>query len=214
MARRKKGRTTSKAGIQLGPFAPWMKQYALWLAGQPEAELAAVAGSGDRRKRYPTTAERLLKINKLVNRSMNKESLKLLERRDDVVKYFNELRENAAKHARELALEQMPDAFEARRLGLKKAVDKQINPETGEGECGADADLRAIHNLTAPFMDLALPKKDAQAPPPQRFTINLFGVPEEQKKLILKSLIEDEPDVIEYEVIPNERQLGSGETDD
>ena len=197
-------RTTTPSGIErVAEMQPWMERYALWLASEPEAELARPKGEGGKRGHAVPVAERIIKARAFSGRPMDKDKIRLLEQRPDVREFFEKVRTDAQFHAKELATRLIAQKFEARELGLQKALDKQIDPVTGKAFAGPEADVKAIEHYTRPAWELAFPKKANEgAVPPPRIIINLAGMSDERKKLWLSGITEpEEPDDVEWEII-------------
>lgn len=213
MTKKRSRRTTLPGWIERGKLAPWMNAYALWLAKQPQAELSRLKGEGGSRCHQPTSVERIAAASKFAARRIDREKITLLERRDDFRTYFEQLRADHQFFAQEQMRDDITENIDARRHGLRKAADRKED-DKGVVTFGDDVDHRAIERYTNWVPQIAFPKKIEKAPAPQRFTINLFGMPAEQKKLLLKAVTEEEPEALEYEIIPNDKILTDGRDDD
>lgn len=190
--------------VEKGPLAPWMVAYAKWLAGEPGAELSEGREVGYR-GRYPTGDERARRCTEFSGRLVHRQFIPLVERRPDFKEYFGKLRSDTQFHAKELARDTIALNFRARQKGLEKALGKKVGEDGTVTYDDNAVDHREIERYTRPFLDHAFPKKEEHAPAVQKFTINLFGASEDQKRLLLKAVTPEEPDEIEYEIIPNEK---------
>jgi hypothetical protein len=178
--------------------------YARWLAAIPGAELSKPAGNGPRGSYKPSNAERVAAATKFAHRRVDHERVTLLERRGEFRDYHAKLLADAAFHAKELANQDIVENFEIRRAGLRKAAGRKVR-EDGSVVYEVE-DAKAIEHYTRPFLELAFPKKKDGDAPVAKYTINLFGVPAEHKRLLLSGVTEpEELDEVEYEVIESEK---------
>lgn len=193
-----------KRWFESGPLPRWMRLYALWLTDQG-GELTGTRA--EYRGRYPTGEERAAKATGLCGRPIRRQSIPVMEKREDFREYFDRLQTDSRFLAQELARQQVTKNFKAREKALQKALDEQP-----DGTVGENADVRAVESFTRPYLEHAMPKqkleKEEQAP---RIVINLVGASPEQKRLIAMTQEEMEADVIDYEIIENDKLLTDGE---
>jgi hypothetical protein len=182
-------------------MAPWMRLYVQWLVSQPGAELTK--GAGSYRSRYPTAVERAARASFFAKRPVQDDLVRLLERRKDIRDYFDKVGSDVDYHTKELAKQEVAENFEIRRAGLHKAAGRVEK----DGVVSYDVvDLKAIEHYTRPFVERGIGKKVDHDAPVAKYTINLFGVPAEQKRLLLSGVTEpEELDEVEYEVIESEK---------
>lgn len=183
--------------VESGPLAPWMVRYCQWLATYPGAELTG--GKDDYRSRYPTGEERAAAASKFSGRMVQRQLISLLEKRSDVREYFAKLLADATFHAKERAKTDLGRNLDLREKGLDMAMEAK--------------DHRAIETYTRPYVEAGIGKKVDHGEQAQRVVINLIGMPQEQKKLLLSGVTEpEELDEIEWEVV--EREKKAEEDDD
>lgn len=205
-------KTTSKHWIERGPLAPWMHAYLQWLAGHPEATLSRAMINGERvGRRFPSTIERSVMVNKLARRKIPVTSIQVLERRPDSVAYFEKLRSDAQFLAKEIARKSIAKNLEVRDLALDRASGKIEMPD-GSVTYGT-MDIKAIETFTRPFVDMAFPKKAEAETVSPRITINIGAGSPETKALLARVLGEEDIPEIEYEIIPPKRIEGDSEDD-
>lgn len=221
--------TTSKAWIQKGPIAPWMREYIQWLANHPSAVLSQPRPKGTPpvRRGPPTVSERTAAASKFARRKITTRMITDLEQRRDIVEYFDKLRADAQFLAREMMQRDLAENIEARREGLRqargfvKAEVEHTDPETGEKTIEVKemfsafaVDHRAIKGYTDWVPEVAFPKKtdDKQAAP--RITINI-GPGNSETKALLGKVLSEEEDIqdVEFEVI-EPKQLEAGDEPD
>lgn len=183
-----------------------MKQYGRWLAGEPGAEPSGLHEGY--RARHPVGEVRASKASFFAHRTVQRELVRRLEQRPDFQDYFRRLREDTAYQAKEFARDQLVENFEARQAGLRKAagwteVDGKVTYNV--------VDAKAVEHYTRPYLEHGFPKKSQDAPPPQKFVINLFGASPEQKAMVLKAMAGEVEEPIEYELLPNPKLLEAGD---
>lgn len=210
--KRKKPRvTTSLHWIERAEsLAPWMVKYALWLAQHPEAVLsrARKPGEGQWARPRPYTTERLAHANRFACRKLAPKMIQALERRPDFIALFEKCRSDAQFMARQLGQQQIIQNFEAREAGLKAA----LGPKDESGEYKA-VDHKSVEHYTRPFVDLAFPKKVDGVEQAPKIVINITGG-SSHPLLVGGNPEEDDIPDVEYEVIPDQKQLTEGENDD
>jgi hypothetical protein len=192
----------AKRWVETGPLMPWMRAYARWLAGHPTAEMSGTRE--DHRSRYPTLPVRAARASEYAGRPVQTQLVTLLEKRKDLREYFEKVRDDVDYHTRELAKQEVGENFEIRRAGLHAAAGRKVL-EDGTVVYEVE-DLKAIEHYTRPYVERGIGKKVERDVPVARYTINLFGVPPEQKRLLLSGVTEpEEPDEVDYEVIETEK---------
>jgi hypothetical protein len=170
--------------------------YAQWLTGQG-GELSG--SKGEYRGRYPVATERARVASELAGRPVQVQLVALLEKRADFREYYGRLQGDPQFLAKELAGQRVTKNFEARDKALEGALVKE--------------DFRAVETITRPYIEHGMPKKVESDRSPARVVINLIGASEEQKKLVLSALTEEEPEAIDYEIIENQKLLTDGDDD-
>lgn len=220
--------TTGKQWIQKGPIVPWMREYIQWLAQHPSAVLCRprVEGEPPLRRGPPTTAERTAKAGLCARRKITGRMLQDLEKRKDIIEYFEKLRSDAQFMAREMMQRDLAENIEARREGLRQArgyvkVEREIEVNDREKVKVVEevfkpdaVDHRAIKGYTDWVPEVAFPKKTDQAPAAPRITINI-GPGNPETKALLGRVLGDEEEIpdVEYEVI-EPKQLTDGEDEE
>ena len=196
--------------IEQGPLTPWMYAYAQWLVGE-NGELSAEKGSY--RARHPTGEVRSVKASSLAGRKVPRQHVARLEKRQDFRAYFQKLQQDAAFLAKELARQQIAANLEARAVALERASGRLKMPDGTVKYL--EMDIGEVRQLTAPFVELAFPKKEQAAEQRQVIVLQIGG---EARKLIEEAVagaIEGPREAVEgedYEVIER-KQLTDGEED-
>jgi hypothetical protein len=185
-----------------------MLLYAQWLVQHPEAELTAAKGEKAKRSHHPTSLERQAKATTFARRRIDRRLITLLERREDFRSYFEKMRADAQFLARELLQADVAENVEARRIGLRKAVDRKVDDQ-GNVTYGDNVDHAAVERYTHPFVDLAFPKKIEREQQAPRITIHLS--PDQHKALLAKP---DDILDVEWEEIPREQITDGRRYDD
>jgi hypothetical protein len=199
--------TTSIEWIERGPLAPWMYSYCLWLAQDPNAVL--VKPDGHRLRRHgPTTQERTAKAGLLSKRKIPQRYIRALESREDFRAYFDKLRADHAFLAREHAKQKIVKNLEMRDLALDRATGRVEMPD-GTVKHG-EVDIKAVEQLTRPYVELAFPKKEPEGEKAPRVVIHLGGQALQQ---LMGAPQQVEATDVEFEVLENPKALESGEED-
>lgn len=202
--------TTSKDWVERGALVPWMMAYAQWLSQQPAAQLSIKNGHPGHRRGPPGLSERTAKASLFSKAKIPTRVIRLLERREDFVEYFNRLRSDAQFQARELMQQDLAKNIEARRMALNVALDMVPDPaRPGEMKPGPNADPRMVESFTRWVTDVAFPKKVSEEGKATRITINI-GSASEARGLIGKVVEGEEIQDVDYEVIET-RLLESGD---
>jgi hypothetical protein len=195
--------TTSKTWVERGPLAPWMLRYATWLATHPDAELSRAKRPGEKAvvRGRPYTSERTAAASLIAKRVIHKDLVQTLERREDFIRYYTKVREDAVFLARELGKQQIARSFEARAQGPEWAMEAK--------------DHKSVDLYTRPMLDVAFPKKHEGEQAAPRITINLVGSGSDAKALLGKVLAPaEEVQDVEWEPIETEKLLESGEEEE
>ena len=200
--------TTSLGWIERGPLAPWMYRYAMWLAEHPDAVLSTPGFRGGQRG-HPTVSERTAKASLEAKRRIRTRAITTLEQRPDFRAYFEKLRGDVAFLAREVARKRITKNLEARDAALDAAAGRIEMPDGTTRYIVAD--VKAVEQLTRPYLELAFPKKEREGEQKPTVVIHLGGKDAARALgLTAEGLLSEASDV-EYEVIPNEKRLESGE---
>lgn len=200
--------TTCRDWILRGVLAPWMMQYAQWLAQQPGAELSVPGG---RKRGHPTIAERQAVVNKMARRKIQIALVWMLEQRPDFASYFEKMRTDAVFLVKETLKQDLLLNVEARRVGLERASDLQIDEATGEPVRDAQGrrvygpmlDVKEVRQYTEFIPQVAFPKQAPREDAAPRIVIHLGS--KDAKALIERALGEPEIQDVEYEVIESEK---------